>query len=399
LKFATIKKQTELQSVLSEYGKVVNIFIEHFWKNGSILPADLLKDIVDIPKNTWLSARLRKVAAREALSMILSAKSVLESNKQQLNDRIRAIEVVLKKTKPSDKKSRRKINRLNIELKSKRMKLVSKKPTMPRHNGKNMSVSSTIAELQEVKEANCFDAWLHLQSIGNKISLDLPIKFHKHFNSLAKEGKRLNAYIIHKDSVQFVFEIQTGMKKNVNTLIGVDTGINALASLSTGEQIGKDIGSNIDRIKRCQYGSKGHTRSVRALKQRIDEVAKETVSKADLIVVENLKNISSNVKLKGRLSSNVRSSIGKWNQRYWLGRLEQNCERNRVSFRSVSPYNTSITCSVCGNINRLNRLSQEVFCCSVCCHTENADVNAAKNILNRFITGKYGSCYKTKKVA
>ena len=30
----------------------------------------LLKDIVDIPKDTWLSARLRKVAAREAIDMI-----------------------------------------------------------------------------------------------------------------------------------------------------------------------------------------------------------------------------------------------------------------------------------------------------------------------------------------
>ena len=126
----------------------------------------------------------------------------------------------------------------------------------------------------------------------------------------------------------------------------------------------------------------------------MDEVAKQVVNKTDLVVVENLKGISANTKLKGRLSGNMRSSIGKWNQRYWIGRLEQNCERNRVSFRSVSPYNTSITCSTCGNVDRANRRSQEVFECSVCAHTENADVNAAKNILSRFATGKYGTCYK-----
>ena len=274
------------------------------------------------------------------------------------------------------------------------MRLKSWTPTIPKHSGKSMSVSCTIAELQEVKEAKGFDAWLHLASVGNKISLDIPIKFHKHYNQLIKAGTRLNSYIISKDAVVFAFEIDTGAKKTVKKMIGVDTGMTALAALSTGELLGTDIKEHIARAKRCSYGSKGHKRASRALKQVMDEVAKKTILDTDLVVVENLKGISTNTKLKGCLSQNMRSSIGKWNQRYWIGRLEQNCERNRVSFRSVSPYNTSITCSACGNVDRANRRSQEVFECSVCAHTENADVNAAKNILSRFATGKYGSCYK-----
>lgn len=399
LKFATKKKQIELQSILKEYGKVVNIFIEYFWKNGLVKKNELLKGIVGIPNNTWLSSRLRKVAAREAISMVSSAKSVMESNKKQMDNRIVAIESVLKKLKPTNKKFRRKINKLYIELKSKKMRLNSWKPTMPKHNGKSMSVSSNTAELQEVKDSKRFDAWLHLASIGNKISLDLPIRFHKQYNQLSKKGKRLNSYVITKDKVQFAFEIETGPKKVVNKMIGVDTGINALAALSTGELLGTDIKDCIARSKRCAYGSKGHKKSQRALRQRMDEVAKQTILNTDLVVVENLKGISANTKLKGRLSLNMRSSIGKWNQRYWLGRLEQSCEINRIGFRTVSPYNTSITCSACGNVDRVNRVSQERFECSVCCHTENADVNAAKNILNRFITGKYGTCYKPESKA
>jgi transposase len=392
--FATNKKKDELQTILLEYGKVVNVFIEYFWKNGVVRNTELLKGIVDIPKNTWLSARLRKVAAREALAMVGSAKAVMESNKQMMSNRISAIESTLKKVKPTNRKLRRKINHLRVELKSKRMRLQSWKPTMPKHSGGSMSVSCTIAELQVAKEAKGFDAWLHLASVGNKISLDIPIRYHKHFNELVKKGNRLNSYIISKDAVVFAFEIETGPKKAVKKMIGVDTGMTALAALSTGELLGTDIKEHIARAKRCQYGSKGHKRASRALKQRMDEVAKQTISDTDLVVVENLKGISANTKLKGRLSQNMRSSIGKWNQRYWIGRLEQNCERNRVSFRSVSPYNTSITCSACGNVDRANRRSQEVFECSVCAHTENADVNAAKNILSRFATGKYGSCYK-----
>ena len=78
-KFATDKKKKELQTILKEYGKVVNIFIDYFWIN----PTDktqLLKPIVDIPKDSWLSARLRKVAAREALDMVGAVKNIFEWN-------------------------------------------------------------------------------------------------------------------------------------------------------------------------------------------------------------------------------------------------------------------------------------------------------------------------------
>lgn len=64
----------ELTTILNEYGKVVNIFIQYFWLNpDKASKVLLLKDIVDIPE-TWLSARLRKVAAREAIDMVVATK-------------------------------------------------------------------------------------------------------------------------------------------------------------------------------------------------------------------------------------------------------------------------------------------------------------------------------------
>lgn len=347
-KFATKKKKQELLTILQEYGKVVNCFVDYFWTN----PTDktqLLKPIVDIPQ-TWLSARLRKVAAREALDMISASKE--------------------------------------------RWKNQPKKLVKPVHKGKRMYVSCTIAELKDSKEAKQFDAWLHIASVGNKITMDIPIKFHKHYNRLCIRGKRLNSYIITENYVQFVFETETGAKKDGKKCIGIDTGINALASLSTGQQLGKDIKQNIERVKRCKQGSKGKDRARRALKQRIDEVAKEVIkTNPDLIVVEGLKNLGKNSKLKRRLSKNIRRSIGSWNWKYWLGRLEMQCEWNRVSFRTVSPYNTSITCPKCGLADKKNR-DGEVFRCQSCDHADNADINASRNILSRFLTGPYGASYK-----
>jgi putative transposase len=51
----------------------------------------------------------------------------------------------------------------------------------------------------------------------------------------------------------------------------------------------------------------------------------------------------------------------------------------------VDPRHTSQRCSACGHTDPGNRPSQALFLCLKCGHTENADVNAAKNILSAAI--------------
>jgi IS605 OrfB family transposase len=393
VQFATQFKQEKIKTVLTEYGKVVNFFIDYLSVHQKI-KAELLKPIVDLPE-TWLSYRLRLVAAREAIDMFRSVQEGFEWNKQQVQNRIDLLEKKINKTKDDTKKNRSKKNTWYNEVKAKKNKLSMMRPHKPKHSGKRMCVSSNTAELEESKNTKEFNAWLHIASIGNKIIIDLPIKFHRHFNILNSVGRRCNYYIITEDYVQFFFEITTNKKKEVTKLLAGDTGINALLSQSDGKQLGTDMKECVDRSKRCKPGSKGRLRAKRALKQRMDEVAKEFVvgSKPDLVVVEKLSNLNESSKLKGRLSQNMRSVIGNWNYAYFLNRVEQQCERNRVSFRTVAPYNTSITCPICGCIDKTNRVG-EIFKCQRCNHTDNADINAAKNILNRFVTGKYGSCYK-----
>jgi IS605 OrfB family transposase len=396
IKFATNKKKQELRFILKEYGRVVNIFVDYFW-TSSTDKTHLLKSIVDIPKDTWLSYRLRQVAAREAIDMVRSVKNVFEWNKEQIQNAIDAIEKKIKTTPQTNRKNRRKINNWHKKLKANKSKLSMIQPHKPKHDGHRMGVSSTIAELQVPKEYSSFDAWIRLTSIGNKIILNIPIKFHKHYRELGSNGQRLNSYVITKDYVQFAFERETGPKKEVKNIVGVDTGINALASTSDKLQFGTDIKKIIDKIKRCQKGSKGKQRAINTLKQRINEVAKEVLKNKDMVVVEKLNNLNNNSKLKGRLSRNIRSSIGSWNYAYWLMRLEQLCEDNRVSFRTVVPYYTSQICPACNHTESGNR-NGEVFKCQSCGYTGNADINAALNILIRFLSGPYGAAYKPKKI-
>jgi transposase len=50
-------------------------------------------------------------------------------------------------------------------------------------------------------------------------------------------------------------------------------------------------------------------------------------------------------------------------------------------FVLVPAHHTSQACNVCGAVDKKNRLSQSEFKCVACGHTENADVNAARNML------------------
>jgi len=49
----------------------------------------------------------------------------------------------------------------------------------------------------------------------------------------------------------------------------------------------------------------------------------------------------------------------------------------------VNPRGTTRTCNKCGHLNDKLPLSQRAFLCAACGHTDDRDVNAAKNILGR----------------
>ena len=59
-----------------------------------------------------------------------------------------------------------------------------------------------------------------------------------------------------------------------------------------------------------------------------------------------------------------------------------------VSVVLVDPRHTSQTCNKCTHVARENRESQAIFKCVSCGHFDNADVNAAKNILDRGLTSQ-----------
>ena len=62
--------------------------------------------------------------------------------------------------------------------------------------------------------------------------------------------------------------------------------------------------------------------------------------------------------------------------------LERLCKKANFNFAKVNPVYTSQVCPVCGNIDKKSR-NHRMFLCTNCHHSDDADINAAKNIKNR----------------
>lgn len=68
--------------------------------------------------------------------------------------------------------------------------------------------------------------------------------------------------------------------------------------------------------------------------------------------------------------------------------MERLCEENGIHLTKVKPAYTSQTCSNCGCVDKNSRKG-EMFQCQHCGYANDADVNAAVNILR---TGVYSLC-------
>ena len=68
--------------------------------------------------------------------------------------------------------------------------------------------------------------------------------------------------------------------------------------------------------------------------------------------------------------------------------LKEKAEENRVFLAFVEPAYSSQTCNSCRAIDKKSR-NGEVFECTACGHADDADVNGAKNILQRFLDGQF----------
>lgn len=176
-------------------------------------------------------------------------------------------------------------------------------------------------------------------------------------------------------------------------VLGVDLGIRNIAATSSGTKFDgklvREFRTNRWRI-RASLQSKGSRGAKKVLRQlsgyerrrathRNHEIAKDIVGEAikagcSLIRMENLKGIRKRTKVPNR---HLNRMVSLWS----FGQLQQfvryKAAMHGITVELVNPAYTSQTCSGCGKRGLRDR---EVFTCTTCDITLDADINAARNI-------------------
>lgn len=192
--------------------------------------------------------------------------------------------------------------------------------------------------------------------------------------------------------------------------LGIDLGVALFAATSDGNCVQPlaALTKQQHRLRRYQRsvsrkvkGSKNRRKAVERLSrlharikaQRgdwLDKLSTSLVKAHPVIAIEDLRVAAMSASAKGNTEApgrNVKAKAGLNRailDQGWADfrrQLEYKAAARGGTVVAVDPAYTSQRCSNCGCVDAGNRTQQATFACIACGHTENADTNAAKNIL------------------
>ena len=330
---SNIGKLKSLNCMMDESLRVLNSFISRLWNARRFTGKFTnLKD-----EETWLSARLQQALGKQALETVKSQK------KRH------------KKTMP-----------------------VIRKPTL--------NLDSRFLSFRQ--DTNSFDFWVHMGSVGNRITLNLPSKKHSHFNKYLEDGWELKrSGRLRKTAKGWFLDVyvekEEPSKRKEGKAVGLDCGYKKLIVCSDGQAEGLDMEQTYEKIARKKQGSLSFKKALKERDNKINEcVNKLDLSDVQTLCIEGLKNVKKGS--KGKIFKKFNSKLQRWSYPKVSGKLAHICELSGIRLIIVNPAYTSQKCSCCGHVDSKSR-SREKFECTRCGMKEDADFNASKNILMRGI--------------
>ena len=206
-----------------------------------------------------------------------------------------------------------------------------------------------------------------------------------------------------------VYEIEISDKPHLLTAVGLDRNCGQVALSDGTIHHVPDIQKKIAKRKRYQrkyargkQGSnrrkvvkyklqKAHKAERNARANWYHQTSKLIADEYDIVYMEELNTQGMTKSAKGTIESPfvamATNGVTLWRTLTWVCRsdklrlvLNSGYSKNHPA-RLRLPHYTSQTCNQCGSVDKANRKTQSIFKCQQCGHEDNADVNAALNIL------------------
>ena len=271
----------------------------------------------------------------------------------------------------------------------------------PRFKGIALHLDGKVAKLEPKTEgkAKAFDYWLRFSTLDKGKPVLIPLKRNSYAESL--EGEFRTFYQILEENGDIKVKVVKELKKKnyvpTTDITAIDLGLNPLIATNNGDLMSRqflDFLKKMDEkiVKRMALvqRSRGlpsqdnkyrmYVRKLREfLKNEINRVLNRLINlyKPMKIVVEKLDFRSP------ELSKRMNRLIQNFGKRYVKEKLERLHQLYGIEIVEVNPAYSSQECSSCGYVDKENRKSTQEFECKCCGNKINAQVNSAKNILER----------------
>ena len=261
------------------------------------------------------------------------------------------------------------------------------------------------AKFPKFKKRGIRDAWTTDEQAvkvdGKRIKLPKIgwIKMFQEFRFVGKIIKVTISRTAHRWFVSITIETEDTEAVDISThpVVGIDVGINTLATLSNGtkydnprplkryerklkraqRKLSRKVSLSNNWFKQKRRVQRIHYRIACIRSDAHHKATTDIVNNASAICIETLKvtNLLKNKKLAKALSD---SALGAF-----LSKLKSKAEMLGISVVQADRFlASSKTCSNCGHKKEDLLLSERVYHCSVCQYQEDRDINAAINLKN-----------------
>jgi putative transposase len=292
-----------------------------------------------------------------------------------------------------------KVSKEDLRLARTIFKHILNKRRKPNFKNISMHLDSKVAIVEENQKSRNYDKWLKISTLEKGKPILIPLKNNTYAEGV--EGKFLNFYQVQvedgKLSVRLIKEIRRREYRPIVPEIAIDLGLNPLFATDRGDLIGRSFLEfliNLDEkiTRRMAHLQKAGIRpsqdkKYRELVRKLREFLKNEINRYLNRLIETYRPASIVIEKldfrEPKLSKRMNRLLSIFGKRIMNEKLKSLQDLYGIEIEQVNPAYSSQECSSCGYIDKRNRKSTQEFKCKVCGKKINAQVNSARNLLNR----------------